>query len=200
MTSVYEDDIPVPCTILETQVCVVTQIKKVATDGYEAVQIACEEKKEKNTTKPLQGHFAKAKTTPKRKVKEFRNFLDGYPEDNLECGNTITAAAIFQENEFIDVCATSKGKGFCGVVKRHNFRGVGDQTHGQHNRQRAGGSIGGCSYPSRVFKGIGMPGRKGGQRTTLCNLKILKIIPEENIIVIKGSVPGPRGNYVTIQK
>jgi large subunit ribosomal protein L3 len=179
--------------VLEVGPCVVTQVKKVDTDGYEAVQLSYGEKREKNTPKALQGHFKKASTTPKRKVVEFQ--FD--EEKNL--GDIITTE-LFEEGEFVDVVGTSKGKGFQGVVKRHGFAGVGDATHGQHNRLRAPGSLGAGSTPSKVMKGMKMAGRTGGDRVTQQNLQIVKLYSEKNLIVVKGSVPGAKGSFVLIQK
>jgi large subunit ribosomal protein L3 len=194
MTSVYSaEGKNIPCTVLEAGPCVVTQVKKVDTDGYEAVQISFGEKREKNTPKALQGHFKKANTTPKRKVVEFQ--FD--EEKNL--GDVITSD-LFEEGEFVDVVGTSKGKGFQGVVKRHGFAGVGDATHGQHNRLRAPGSLGAGSTPSKVMKGMKMAGRMGGDRVTQQNLQIVKVYSEKNLIVVKGSIPGAKGSYVLIQK
>jgi large subunit ribosomal protein L3 len=194
MTSVYSaEGKNIPCTVIEAGPCVVTQVKKVDTDGYEAVQISFGEKREKNTPKALQGHFKKANTTPKRKVVEFQ--FD--EEKNL--GDVITSD-LFEEGEFVDVVGTSKGKGFQGVVKRHGFAGVGDATHGQHNRLRAPGSLGAGSTPSKVMKGMKMAGRMGGDRVTQQNLQIVKVYSEKNLIVVKGSIPGAKGSYVLIQK
>ncbi len=195
MTSLYNNDgIVVPCTLIEAGPCVVTQVKTVETDGYEAVQLGYGEKKEKNTTKPLLGHFAKAKTTPKRKVVEFKGF-----ESALALGDTITAD-MFAEGDFVDAIGTSKGKGFQGVVKRHGFGGVGGQTHGQHNRGRHPGSIGACSFPSRVFKGIRMAGRTGGNRIKVQNLQVIKVLADKNLIVVSGSVPGAKNSFVILEK
>ncbi|MGB0881895.1 MAG: 50S ribosomal protein L3 [Vicingaceae bacterium] len=194
MTSVYSaEGKNIPCTVLEAGPCVVTQVKKVDTDGYEAVQIAYGEKREKNTPKALQGHFKKANTTPKRKVVEFQ--FD--EEKNL--GDIITSE-LFEEGEYVDVVGTSKGKGFQGVVKRHGFAGVGDATHGQHNRLRAPGSLGAGSTPSKVMKGMRMAGRMGGDRITQQNLQVVKVYSDKNLIVVKGSVPGAKGSFVLIQK
>ena len=194
MTSVYSvDGKNLPCTIIEAGPCVVTQIKTQEKDGYESVQLGFEDKKEKNTPKSMQGHFSKAKTTPKRKIVEFK----GLNEVNL--GDSVTVDQ-FQEGEFVDVVGTSKGKGFQGVVKRHNFGGVGQATHGQHNRMRAPGSIGAASYPARVFKGMKMGGRMGGDRVTSINLEVLKIVPEKNLLIVKGSVPGSKGSYLIVEK
>tara|TARA_B100000809_G_scaffold28822_1_gene25024 strand:- start:2443 stop:3057 length:615 start_codon:yes stop_codon:yes gene_type:complete len=194
MTSVYSaEGKNIPCTVLEAGPCVVTQVKKVDTDGYEAVQISFGEKREKNTPKALQGHFKKANTTPKRKVVEFQF------DDEKNLGDVITSD-LFEEGEFVDVVGTSKGKGFQGVVKRHGFAGVGDATHGQHNRLRAPGSLGAGSTPSKVMKGMKMAGRMGGDRVTQQNLQIVKVYSEKNLIVVKGSIPGAKGSYVLIQK
>lgn len=195
MTSIYgADGQSIACTLVEAGPCVVTQVKTVETDGYEAVQLGFGEKKEKNTSKPLIGHFRKASTTPKRKLIEFNDF----PQASL--GDTITAKDVFVEGEFVDVVGTSKGKGFQGVVKRHGFSGVGGQTHGQHNRQRHPGSIGASSFPSRVFKGVRMAGRTGGNRVTIQNLRVVRIMPEQNLLLISGSVPGATNSFVIIDK
>ena len=194
MTSVYSaEGKNLPCTIIEAGPCVVTQIKTQEKDGYKSVQLGFEEKKEKNTPKAMLGHFSKAKTTPKRKIVEFK----GLNEVNL--GDSVTVDQ-FQEGEFVDVVGTSKGKGFQGVVKRHNFGGVGQATHGQHNRMRAPGSIGAASYPARVFKGMKMGGRMGGDRVKSINLEVLKIVPEKNLLIVKGSVPGSKGSYLIVEK
>jgi len=195
MTSVFSTDGKnIPCTIIEAGPCVVTQIKSQEKDGYEAVQIGYGERKEKNTSSALKGHFKKASTTPKSKLVEFKSF-----DSDLNLGDEITVE-LFQEGEFVDAVGTSKGKGFQGVVKRHNFSGVGDATHGQHNRLRAPGSIGAASYPARVFKGMKMAGRTGGDRVKVSNLEVLKVLADKNIIVIKGSVPGAKGSYVILEK
>ena len=194
MTSVYSaEGKNLPCTLIKAGPCVVTQVKSEEKDGYSSVQLGFEEKKEKLTSKAMKGHFSKASTTPKKKIVEFKGF------DELNLGDTVTVD-IFQEGEFVDVVGTSKGKGFQGVVKRHGFGGVGQATHGQHNRMRAPGSIGAASYPARVFKGIKMAGRTGGERNKMINLKVLKVIPEQNVLVIKGSVPGAKGSYLIIEK
>ncbi len=184
----------IPCTILEAGPCVVTQIKTISVDGYEAVQLGFGDKKEKRTSRPLSGHFKKAGVTPKRKVVEF-----AFPDHSYKLGDTIDAS-LFLEGEYVSVVGTSKGKGFQGVVKRHNFAGVGGQTHGQHNRGRAPGSLGASSYPSRVFKGMRMAGRMGGDRVTVQNLEVLKIVTDKNLIVIKGSVAGAINSFVLITK
>ena len=195
MTSVFSaDGKNVPCTVIEAGPCVVTQVKTVETDGYAALQLGFDEKKEKNTTKPLMGHFKKAGTTPKRKLVEF----SGYDVD-YKLGDVIDVT-LFEGTEFVDVVGTSKGKGFQGVVKRHGFGGVGEATHGQHNRQRKPGSIGACSTPSRVFKGMRMGGRTGNDRVTVQNLQVLKVIAENNLLLVKGSIPGAKGSYVIIEK
>jgi len=195
MTSVFSaDGKNVPCTVVEVGPCVVTQVKTVETDGYEAVQIGFDEKKEKNTSKAELGHFKKAATTPKRHLVEFKGF-----ETNFKLGDEITVD-FFADVNFVDVIGTSKGKGFQGVVKRHGFGGVQQQTHGQHNRMRAPGSIGASSYPSKIIKGMRMAGRTGGDSVTVQNLQVLKIIPESNLLVIKGSLPGAKGSIVIVNK
>ena len=194
MTSVYSaEGKNLPCTIIEAGPCVVTQIKTQEKDGYESIQLGFEDKKEKNTSKAMRGHFAKAKTTPKRKIVEFQGYTD------LNLGDFVTVDQ-FQEGEYVDVVGTSKGKGFQGVVKRHGFGGVGQATHGQHNRMRAPGSIGAASYPARVFKGMKMGGRTGGDRVKSINLLVLKVIEEKNLIIVKGSVPGSKGSYLIVEK
>jgi len=195
MTSIYSAaGKNIPCTIIEAGPCVVTQVKTIEKDGYSAVQLAFDEKKEKHTSSAMKGHFEKAQTTPKRKIVEFKFFAE---EKTL--GQTVTVE-LFNEGEFVDVIGTSKGKGFQGVVKRHGFSGVGMATHGQHNRLRAPGSLGASSYPSRVFKGMRMAGRTGGSRVKIQNLEVLKVLPEQNLIVIQGAVPGPKGSFVMIEK
>jgi large subunit ribosomal protein L3 len=194
MTSVYSaEGKNIPCTIIEAGPCVVTQVKKVDTDGYEAVQLAYGDKREKNTPKAMQGHFKKAGVEPKRKLVEFA----GFEAKNL---GDLVNVDLFEEGEFVDVVGTSKGKGFQGVVKRHNFGGVGDATHGQHNRLRAPGSVGACSTPARVFKGMKMAGRMGSDRVTMQNLQVVKVYTERNLIVVKGSIPGAKGSFVLIEK
>lgn len=195
MTTIYEDGKAIPCTLLEAGPCVVTQIRTEEKDGYKAIQLAFGEKKEKNTPKPLQGHFKKASTTPKRKLIEFKEF-----EDEFTLGDTISVADVFAEGEFLDVTGKTKGRGFQGVVKRHGFAGVGQSTHGQHNRARHPGSIGACSYPSRVFKGIRMGGRMGNTNVTIQNLVVLKVMADKNLIVVSGSVPGAKNSIVTLHK
>lgn len=200
MTSLYSaEGRNIPCTVVEAGPCVVTQVKNAETDGYTAVQLAYGERKEKNTPKALKGHFDKAKTTPKRHVAEFRNFRVEF-EGGVQLGQELKVDEIFKEGDFVDASGTSKGKGFQGVVKRHNFGGVGQQTHGQHNRLRAPGSIGGASYPARVFKGMRMAGRTGGSKSKVTNLQVLKIVPEKNLIVVSGSIPGPKNSTVILEK
>jgi large subunit ribosomal protein L3 len=195
MTSLYDENGKyVACTVLEVGPCVVTQVRTPEKDGYAAIQVAFGEAKEKNTPKPLLGHFKKANTTPKRVVAEFSNY-----KDEWKLGDVITVD-IFKDDKYVDVVGITKGKGFQGVVKRHGFGGVGETTHGQHNRQRHPGSIGASSYPSRVFKGLRMAGRDGGKRVKAINLKIMKIFPDKNIMVVKGSVPGHKGSFVKILK
>jgi large subunit ribosomal protein L3 len=195
MTSVFSaEGKSIPCTVIEAGPCVVTQVKTSEKDGYAALQLGFGEAKEKNTTKPLMGHFKKAGTTPKRKLVEF----SGY-EIDYKLGEMIDVT-LFNETVFVDVIGTSKGKGFQGVVKRHGFGGVGQSTHGQHNRLRKPGSIGACSTPARVFKGMRMGGRMGGDRVTMQNLQVLKVIPENNLLLVKGSIPGAKGSYVIIEK
>jgi len=196
MTSVYTaDGQALACTVIEAGPCVVTQVRTEETDGYKAVQLGFGEKKEKHTTQPLMGHFKKAGTTPKRKLVEFKEF-----EVELALGQALSVIDVFVEGDFVDVVGTVKGRGFQGVVKRHGFGGVGGQTHGQHNRSRHPGSIGACSFPSRVFKGIRMGGRMGNNRVKVQNLKVLKVIPEQNLVVISGSVPGAKNSFVIIEK
>ena len=194
MTSVFSaDGKNVPCTVIECGPCVVTQIKTVETDGYAAVQVGFQDVKEKNVSAPLLGHFKKAGVTPKRHLAEFV-----YDQD-LNLGDAVTVE-LFGEEDFVDVVGTSKGKGFQGVVKRHGFGGVGQSTHGQDDRQRKPGSIGACSYPAKVFKGMRMGGQMGGKRVTTQNLKVLKVIPEHNLLLVKGSVPGCNGSIVIVEK
>ncbi|QIA07357.1 50S ribosomal protein L3 [Draconibacterium halophilum] len=196
MTSVFSvEGKNIPCTVIEAGPCVVTQVKTAETDGYEALQLAYGEKKDKHATKAEVGHFKKAGVSPKRKVVEFHNTY----QEEFEMGQEIDVS-IFEEKDYVDIIGVSKGKGFQGVVKRHNFRGVNDATHGQHNRLRAPGSIGASSWPSRVFKGMRMAGRDGGKTITIENLEVVKIIPEKNVIVVKGSVPGAKGSYLIIRK
>lgn len=194
MTSIFSaDGKNIPCTIIEAGPCVVTQVKTVEKDGYEAVQLGYGVRKEKNTTSALKGHFKKAGVDPKRKLVEFDGFEDAKLGDEI-------GIDIIEEGQYLDVVGTSKGKGFQGVVKRHGFAGVGMQTHGQHNRLRAPGSIGAASYPARVFKGMRMAGRMGGDRTTVQNLEVVKVIADKNILVVKGSVPGAKGSFVIVNK
>ena len=196
MTSVFgADGKNIPCTVIEAGPCVVTQIRTVEKDGYAAVQLAYDEISEKHASKALKGHFEKAGTTPKRKLVEFK--ADFAKE--LQLGDTLTVADVFGDVQFVDVVGTSKGKGFQGVVKRHGFAGVGGQTHGQHNRLRHPGSLGACSWPSRVFKGTRMAGHMGNARVKVFNLEVLKVMPENNLIVVKGSVPGAKGSYVIME-
>ena len=195
MTSIFnEDGKIIPCTVVEAGPCVVTHIKTMDSDGYEAIQLGYGDKKEKNTAKPQKGHFAKSGSAPKAKLVEFRN-----PEAEVTLGEVITSE-IIEEGDFVDVIATSKGKGFQGVVKRHGFRGVNDATHGQHNRARAPGSIGACSTPSRVFKGMKMGGRTGNDRVKEKSKQVVKVLTDQNIILIKGSIPGSKGGYVVIER
>ena len=197
MTSIFDDaGRNVACTVVEAGPCVVTQVKNEDTDGYEAIQLGFAEAKEKNTSQALIGHFEKAGTTPKRQVVEFRDF------DIVQkaVGETLTVSEVFAEGDVVNAIGTSKGKGFQGVVKRHGFAGVNDATHGQHNRQRAPGSIGAASYPARVFKGMRMAGRTGGTRVKIDNLQVLKIFPDQNLILIKGAIPGHKGSFVVIEK
>jgi large subunit ribosomal protein L3 len=195
MTSVFSaDGKNVPCTVIEAGPCVVTQIKTVEKDGYDALQVGFQETTEKHVNKGESGHFKKAGVAPQRHLAEFKGF-----EGDFQLGQSITAE-IFSENDFVDVIGTSKGKGFQGVVKRHGFGGVGEATHGQHNRQRKPGSIGACSYPAKVFKGMRMGGQLGGDRVTTQNLRVLKVIPEHNLLLVKGSVAGCKGSIVLIEK
>ena len=195
MTSLFTPDGKnVPCTLIQAGPCVVTQVKTAAVDGYEAIQLGYGHKKEKRTGKALAGHFKKANTTPKSKVVEFRIENTSY---NL--GDEVNVT-LFEEGEFVDVVGTSKGKGFQGVVKRYNFAGVGGQTHGQHNRARHPGSIGACSWPSRVFKGMRMAGRMGNDRVKIQNLRVLRVIADKNLILVSGSVPGAKNSFVVLEK
>ncbi len=197
MTSMYDQEGKnVPITVIEAGPCVVTQVKTKNNDGYDAIQLAFEDKKEKHTPKALRGHYKKAGVPPKKVVREFTRFEAGHEK---KFGDVLTVD-IFIEGEFIDVVGYSKGKGFQGVVKRHGFSGVGQATHGQHNRLRAPGSIGASSYPSRVFKGMRMAGRMGNDRVKMINLQIMKIIPEKNLLLIKGAIPGPKGSYVIVER
>jgi len=195
MTTMYnEEGKNLPCTVIEAGPCVVTQVKTDEVDGYSAVQIAFGEGKEKNTSNALKGHFKKAKTTPKTDVLELKGF-----ETELNLGDSVTVE-MFEEGEFVDVVGTSKGKGFQGVVKRHGFGGVGQATHGQHNRLRAPGSIGNASTPARVFKGMKMAGRMGGDRVKVQNLKVIKVFADKNLIIVNGAIPGANGSSVIVEK
>ncbi len=196
MTSIFDENGKnIPCTVLQAGPCVVTQIKTMERDGYFAVQLGFEDKKEKHTTKAEMGHFKKVNTTPKRKVVEFLGFEEG----QLKEGEVVTAS-LFESESIVDVRGWSKGKGFQGVVKRHGFAGVGGQTHGQHNRGRAPGSLGASSFPSRVLPGMRMAGRTGGNQVMAMDMKVVKLMADNNILIVKGSVPGPRGGYVIITK
>ena len=200
MTSVFgPDGQSVPVTVIEAGPCVVTHVKTQETDGYKAVQLAFGEKKEKNTPAAMIGHFKKAGTTPKKNVVEFRDFSDEFA-GMMELGKEIKVGDVFVEGDFLDAVGTSKGKGFQGVVKRHNFSGVGGQTHGQHNRLRAPGSMGNASFASRVIKGKRLPGRMGGERVKNTNLKVVKIMAEQNLILVSGSVPGAKNSTIILQK
>lgn len=197
MTSIYDAaGKNVPCTVIEAGPCVVTQVKTKETDGYDAIQLSYDDKKEKSSNRAQIGHFKKANTAPKRVVREFTRFE---AEHRKQLGESISLD-IFEEGEFVDVVGRSKGKGFQGVVKRHGFAGVNDATHGQHNRLRAPGSIGAASYPGRVFKGMRMGGQTGNCRVKALNLEIVKIYAEKNLLVVKGSVPGPKGSYLIIER
>jgi large subunit ribosomal protein L3 len=196
MTSVFDEDGKnIPCTVLQAGPCVVTQVKTKEKDGYFAVQLGFDEKKEKHTTKAELGHFKKVNTTPKRKLIEFTGFAEGQVME----GEVLTAE-LFRPDNWVDVRGWSKGKGFQGVVKRHNFSGVGGQTHGQHNRGRAPGSLGASSFPSRVLPGMRMAGRTGGEKVMSISMRVVKLMAESNILIVKGSVPGPKGGYVIITK
>ncbi len=196
MTSIFDEaGRNVPCTVVEAGPNVVTQVKNESTDGYYALQLGFGTKKEKNTSRQLQKHFEKAGTNPKQIVREFRDF-----EIDKQLGDSITVDEVFDEGDFVGAIGVSKGKGFQGVVKRHGFKGVGDATHGQHNRLRAPGSIGAGSTPSRVYKGMRMAGRMGGKRVKITNLEVAKIFPEKNLILIKGAIPGHKGSFVIIEK
>ena len=195
MMSVFSaDGKNVPCTVIEAGPCAVTQVKTIEKDGYEAVQLGFQDQKESRVNAPLTGHFKKAGVTPKRHLAEFKGY-----ETELNLGDVLTVD-LFADTSYVSVTGTSKGKGFQGVVKRHNFGGVGQATHGQHNRARKPGSIGACSYPAKVFKGLRMGGQMGNARVTTHNLQVLKVIPEHNLLVIKGSVPGYNGSIVIIEK
>ena len=195
MTSLFDENGKnIPCTVIEAGPCVVTQVRTEEVDGYNALQLGFDDKKAKSSNKALDGHFKKAGTTAKKKVIEFQDF-----DEEHKLGDELTVE-LFAEGEFVDVSATSKGKGFQGVVKRHGFGGVGQATHGQHNRLRAPGSIGAASYPARVFKGMRMAGRMGGKKVTVQNLRVLKVVAEKNLLVVKGAIPGHKNAYVIIQK
>jgi len=196
MTSIFDENGKnIPVTVILAGPNYVTQVRTKEVDGYDAVQLGFDDKKEKNTPKALKGHFEKAGVSPKKRVIEFQDF-----EKEVKLGDEITVADVFQEGEFVDVSGISKGKGFQGVVKRHGFRGVGQATHGQHNRLRAPGSIGASSDPSRVFKGMRMAGQMGNEKVTVQNLKVMKVIPEKNLLIVKGSVPGHKNTYLIIKK
>lgn len=196
MTSIFlEDGKNVACTVIEAGPCVITQVKSQETDGYNSVQMGFDDKKEKNTTRAELGHFKKANTTPKREVVEFRNF-----EKEVSLGDVLSVADIVAEGDWLDITGTTKGRGFQGVVKRHGFGGVGEATHGQDDRQRAPGSIGACSTPSRVFKGMRMGGQMGGNQVKVENLEVLKVLPEKNVVLVKGAVPGAKGGYLIMTK
>ncbi len=195
MTSLFDDNGKnIPCTVIEVGPCVVTQVRTEEVDGYNALQLGFDDKAEKRTNSASKGHFKKAGTTAKKKVVEFKGF-----EEEYKLGDTLTVD-LFEEGEFVDVSAVSKGKGFQGVVKRHGFAGVGQATHGQHNRLRAPGSIGAASYPARVFKGMRMAGRMGGDKVKVQNLRVLKVVSEKNLLVVKGCIPGHKNAYITIEK
>ena len=199
MSAMYDNGRQVACTLIEAGPCVVTQLREIDKDGYRAVQLAYDPAKPKNVSKALKGHFKKANVDPMKKVVEFRNFRDDV-QDKISVGQTIRIEDVFVEQEYIDTLARSKGRGFQGTVKRHGFAGVGEASHGQHNRERAPGSIGGCSYPARVFKGMRMSGQMGNKYVKVMNLKVLRILSEKNVIVLKGAVPGANGSYVVLQK
>ena len=195
MTSLFDENGKnIPCTVVQAGPCVVTQVRTKAVDGYEALQLGFDDTTDKHTTKALKGHFKKAGSASKKRVVEFQGF-----EEEYKLGDSIDVTH-FEEGEFVDVSGTSKGKGFQGVVKRHGFAGVGQATHGQHNRLRAPGSIGAASYPARVFKGMRMAGRMGGEKVKVQNLRVLKVVPEKNLLVIKGAIPGHNNSYVIIEK
>jgi large subunit ribosomal protein L3 len=195
MTSLFDENGKnIPCTVIEAGPCVVTQVRTLEVDGYSALQLGFDDKKAKSSNKSLDGHFKKAGTTAKKKVVEFQGF-----EGEFKLGDSISVSH-FEEGEFVDVSGVSKGKGFQGVVKRHGFAGVGQATHGQHNRLRAPGSIGAASYPARVFKGMRMAGRMGGDKVKVQNLRVLKVVAEKNLLVVKGAIPGHKNAFVTIQK
>jgi len=195
MTSLFDENGKnIPCTVIEAGPCVVTQVRTIEVDGYNAVQLGFDDKKDKRTPKALQGHFKKAGTSAKKKVVEFQGY-----EEEYKIGDTLNVE-LFEAGEYVDVSGISKGKGFQGVVKRHGFAGVGQATHGQHNRLRAPGSIGAASYPARVFKGMRMAGRMGGDKVKVQNLRVLKVVAEQNLLIVKGAVPGHNNSYLTIEK
>jgi large subunit ribosomal protein L3 len=196
MTSIYgASGKNIPCTVIEVGPCVVTQVRTLERDGYQAVQLGFGDRPEKNTSKAMQGHFKRAGVSPQRTLVEFKSF-----KDEFQPGDSIKVEDVFNEGEYVSVIGTSKGKGFQGVVKRHGFAGVGQATHGQHNRLRAPGSIGAASYPARVFKGMRMAGQMGNSKVTIENLEVLKVLPEEGVLVVKGAVPGHKGCTVVIRK
>ena len=200
MTSVFDaDGRNIVCTLIQAGPCVVTQLKDVKTDGYKAVQLGYGDRKPKRTSKAMKGHFDKAGTEPKQIVREFRNFRVEF-ENEITLGTEIKVGEVFVEGDYVDAIGNSKGKGFQGVVKRHGFAGVGQSTHGQHNRERAPGSIGGASSPSRVFKGMRMAGRTGGGRAKVLNLRVVKIYPEDDLILVSGPIPGPKNSTVFLEK
>lgn len=195
MTGIFDEEgRNIPCTVIEAGPCYVTQVKSADTDGYESVQLSFGNRRQKSTNKPMTGHYKKAGVEPKRIAREFRQF-----QGDVNIGDEVKTD-IFAEGEFVDVTGLSKGKGFQGVVKRHGFAGVGGSTHGQHNRQRAPGSLGASSFPSRVFKGMRMAGRKGNSKVKVQNLRVVRIIADKNLILLKGAVPGPKGGYIYIEK
>lgn len=195
MTSIFtEDGLNIPCTVVEAGPCVITKVNTEDKDGYSSIQLAYGDKKEKNTSAGMLGHFKKAKTAPKRILKEFKGFAEGQ-----ELGAEVNVE-IFEEGDFVRVSGSTKGKGFQGVMKRHNFHGVGDATHGQHNRDRAPGSIGAASYPAKVFKGMKMAGQMGTNKVTIKNLEIVKVYTDKNLLVIRGAIPGHKGSFITIEK
>jgi len=201
MTSIFDDaGNNIACTVVEAGPCVVTQVKTEDSDGYNSVQLGYADAKEKNTSLALQGHFKKAGTTPKRQVVEFRDFVEDLNQEEEIKPGAVFSADLFEEGDIINVVGTSKGKGFQGVVKRYNFKGVNDATHGQHNRQRSPGSIGAASYPAKVFKGMRMGGRTGGTRVKTKNLRVLRVIPEKNLILIQGAIPGHKGGFIILEK
>ena len=200
MTNVFSDDgRSIACTLIQAGPCVVTQIKNEETDGYRSIQLGYSERKEKRTSKAMKGHFDKASTTPKKVLKEFRNLRIEF-HDEVQLGQEIKVADVFEEGDYLDAIGISKGKGFQGVVKRHKFHGVGQRTHGQHNRERAPGSIGGASYPARVFKGMRMAGQTGNKRVKILNLRVVKIYSEDHLILVSGAIPGAKNSTVILEK